>query len=469
MAGALLSPEWFAFASLISGAILVFWPMIHMRLNDEHHPLWLKIDHYLPWLPGLSIFLVWLLDIIAHLTLDMDQQRVATRLTEDSSIISRLAVALTGWTSWALLVMIGFGAHLAMTVTVLDQRGEIAGDSHRIHDAAIIWFGVFWVMMMFALMPANPFQHVSFDIPSEIPPPPSMWDVLLMTPTILLAGWMIGFGILHLADCTCTANWPDSISRPHPATGWFVALPVAGILLGFTLEDLNTVSDGMALTDLILDEVHGRRTAFLLAFSGTLILTSCALHTSIVSAHRTRVGTGRWKGLAASVTHTLFWILFAGWAILSGLPGVDTSWGAISLLARLTTPLILIGAIGLLIPQIGFDDKARPELWGWTLLLMLATPALALWEPRTALISLALLPALSMGIIIPAIFESDVRLSKKRRVNWTITILVIDVFIFSTLLLFAFDYIGMIAVIPGLLLSTLFPGIMVHAWPEHID
>ena len=444
--------------------------MIHLRLDDEHHPFWNKLDHILPWLPGLFIGLSFLLDIIAHLSLDMDYQRVATRLTEDTPVISRLAVAMSGWTSWALLVMIGLGIHLAITSSVLDQKGDISGDSHRMHDGVLIWFGIFWVMLLFGLLPADPFPSAdSLTNPIEVAVPPSMWSVLLMTPTLLLAGWLIGFGILQLADTTCPAQWPASISRPHPGTGWFVALPIAGILLGFTMDDHNTVSDGMALTDLILDSVHGRRTAFMLAFAVTLVLTSCSLHVSRVSAHRTRVGSDRWKGLTATLIHTLLWILLGGWCLLAGLPGVDASWGALALLAKLATPLILIAALGMLLPLLGFDDRPRPELWGWTLMLMIGAPALALWEPRSAFISLTLLPALSIAAIFPVLWEKDVRISRRRKKQWVYLILFLDVFLFTLLVLYSVDSIGLIAVLPALLLSTLVPGMLVRAWPEHID
>ncbi len=470
MAGGLLSPEWPAFLSLLVAAFLPFWPMIHMRFDNAHHPIWSKIDHYLPWFPGILVGLALVFDIIAHLSLDTDHQRVAMRLTEEYSLISRLAVAMTGWTTWALLVMLGLGLHLAVTTSVLDEGGDIAGDSHRMHDGVLIWFGVFWCLMMFALLPSDPFPETgNLVIPAEVPAPPSMWNVLIMAPTLLLGGWLIGFGILHLTDVTCPARWPDTISRPHPGTGWFVAMPISAILLGLTMDDLNTVSDGMALSDLVLDSAHGRRTAFMLAFCGTLILSSCSLHAAAVSAHRTRIGSDRWKGLAATIGHTLFLLLVGGWCLLAGLPGVDASWGATALLAKLAMPLILLGAVGMLLPLVGFDDRPRAELWGWTVMLMAGTPALALWEPRSALLALTLLPALSFAAIIPPMFEKDVRLSKKRKKNWVITILLTDLTLILLLFLFAFDIIGLIAILPVLFISTLIPGILVHAWPEHID
>ena len=470
MAGALLSPEWPAFLSLLVAAFLPFWPMIHMRLDESRHWVWGKIDHYLPWAPGLLVGLALIFDIIAHLSLDMEQQRVAMRIDEGYSIISRLAIAMTGWTSWALLVMLGLGLHLAITTSVLDEGGDIGGDSHRMHDGVLIWFGVFWCLMMFALLPADPFPEMgSMPIPAEVPEPASMWNVLLMTPTLLLAGWLIGFGILQLSDVTCPAKWPETISRPHPGTGWFVAMPISAILLGLTMDDLNTVSDGMALSDLLLDSTHGRKTAFMLAFCGTLILSSCSLHAAAVSAYRTRIGSDRWKGLAATIAHTLFLMLIGGWCLLAGLPGVDASWGATALLARLAIPLILLGAVGMLLPLVGFDDRPRAELWGWTVMLIVGAPALALWEPRSALLALTLLPSLSFAAIIPPMFEKDVRLSSKRKKRWGFTILITDLTILSLLFLFAFDVIGLIAVIPVLFASTLIPGILVHAWPDHFD
>ena len=470
MATGLLTPEWPAFLSLVSAAFLPFWPMIHMRFDDEHHPIWGKIDRVLPWLPGAFIGLALLFDIIAHLTFNTGHQRVIARIDADMSIFSRLAVSLTGWTSWALLLMLGLGLHLAVTATVLDEGGDIAGDSHRMHDGVLILFGIFWIMLLFALFPSDPFPSVEgFVVPEEVPFPPSLWNVMLMAPTILLAGWLIGFGILHLADVTCPARWPETISRPHPGTGWFVAMPIVAILFGFTMDDLNTMSDGMAMSDLILDSTHGTRTAFMLAFAITLILGSCALQAAAVSAYRTRIGSDRWKGLTATVSHSLVWILFGGWCLLAGLPGVDASWGAIALLAKLATPLIMIGAVGMLLPLIGFDERPRAEVWGWTFMLMLGAPALTIWEPRSAFLALMLLPALSFTAIIPPLFESDVRLSPKRRTSWIWTILVTETLIFISLFLFAVDIIGFIAILPGLLFSTLIPGMFVHAWPEHVD
>jgi len=223
------------------------------------------------------------------------------------------------------------------------------------------------------------------------------------------------------------------------------------------------------MSDLILDATHGTRTAFMLAFSITLVLGSCALQVAAVSVHRTRIGSDRWKGLVATFSHSLFWILIGGWCLLAGLPGVDASWGAIALLARLATPLILIGAVGMLLPLIGFDERPRAEIWGWTMMLMLGAPALALWEPRSAFLALTLLPALSFTAIIPPLFETDVRLSSERRKRWIWIILVTETLIFISLVLFAIDSIGLIAVLPGLMFSTLIPGILVHAWPNHID
>ena len=201
MATGLLTPEWPAFLSLLSAAFLPFWPMIHMRFDEEHNPIWGKIDRVLPWLPGAFIGLALLFDIIAHLTYNTGHQRVIARIDADMSIFSRLAVSLTGWTSWALLLMLGLGLHLAVTATVLDEGGDIAGDSHRMHDGVLILFGIFWIMLLFALFPSDPFPSVEgFVIPEEVPFPPSLWNVMLMAPTTLLAGWLIGFGILHLAD-----------------------------------------------------------------------------------------------------------------------------------------------------------------------------------------------------------------------------------------------------------------------------
>jgi hypothetical protein len=46
---------------------------------------------------------------------------------------------------------------------------------------------------------------------------------------------------------------------------------------------------------------------------------------------------------------------------------------------------------------------------------------------------------------------------------------VTETLIFISLVLFAIDSIGLIAVLPGLMFSTLIPGMLVHAWPNHVD
>ena len=429
--GGATSSELLFTASLFAGMLLIISPMIHKKLlaketADWHKPTLAIID----WAPFIFAFAAWAIDFFAFITLDFSHGRVADGLAADAGILTRFNGALTGWLSLAVAFILGFGFYLGFVLISLHKLSTFDlsemehADYHRLANNLRRWGGWLWLLMLYGLLPNDPFP-LADGVSSGGVELGSLGLTLAMWLAMVMFGLMTGVGVLQLALFMERADrFHDSDYFPN-IIGWLLTVPLASLLLILFLQGTSAEIDPLSM--LLLDPVFGMRISFLFALSLIFLYGATGLRAHIISEQRLRVGTQRWKGLAASIGHHVLIVWVSTIFLVRQLPNVGNLTGAVWLGTLLVIPGFIAALLGMLLPIAGLDDRPRPELWGFRILQGLALPFIVVWMPLAVLTAPGILIGVSTAALIAPLNEDNPRVRPKFRRDAMRTVFAIDI------------------------------------------
>lgn len=417
-------------ASLFAGLILILSPMIHKKVEDLPSNDWRKkAAKVVDWLPFMFAFSAWSIDILGFLTLNFNHQRVAETLTTDAAFTERLNGALTGWLSLAMAFLLGFGLYMGFVLSSIPKMStfELSEMTHvdylRLTHNLRRWGGWLWFLMLYGLMPDNPFPVGSGTSSGGIELG-GLGSTIAMWFAMLMFGLMTGIGVLQLALLMERADrFHDSKYFPNNI-GWYLSIPLSSLLVVMFL--LGTLETYDPLSALLLDPIFSKRVAFLFALSIIFIYGATALKAHILSEQRLRVGSERWKGMAWGIGHHVAIVWISTILIVRQLPNVGDNLGAVWLGTSLVIPGFIAGLLGMLLPIAGLDDRPRPEYWGFRLFQALALPFVVAWMPLAILTAPGILIGVTMAAIIAPICEDNPRTKPKFRKDAITLIIAVD-------------------------------------------
>ena len=429
--GEVSSSELLFTASLFAGMLLIISPLIHNKfLNKEpadwHKPTLAIVD----WAPFILAFTAWLIDFIAFMTLDFSHGRVVEILAADASILTRVNGALTGWLSLAIAFILGFGFYLGFVLTSLHKLSTFElsemdqEDYSRLAHNLRRWGGWLWILMLYGLLPNDPFPLVDGVSAGGIELG-GMGSTLAMWLAMVMFGLMTGVGVLQLALFMERADrFHDSDYFPN-IIGWLLTIPLASLLVILFLQGTSAAIDPLGM--LLLDPIFGLRISFLFALSLIFLYGATGLRAHIISEQRLRVGSKRWKGLAASIGHHVIIVWITTIFLVRQLPNVGNLTGAVWLGTLLVIPGFIAALLGMLLPVAGFDDRPRSELWGFRILQGLALPFIVAWMPLAVLTAPGILIGVSTAALIAPLNEDNPRVRPEFRRDAKRTVFAIDI------------------------------------------
>ena len=417
-------------ASLFAGMLLIISPLIHNKfLNKEpadwHKPTLAIVD----WAPFILAFTAWAIDFIAFMTLDFSHGRVVEILAADASILTRVNAALTGWLSLAIAFILGFGFYLGFVLTSLHKLSTFElsemdqEDYSRLAHNLRRWGGWLWILMLYGLLPNDPFPLADGVSTGGIELG-GMGSTLAMWLAMVMFGLMTGVGVLQLALFMERADRFHGSDYFPNIIGWLLTIPLASLLVILFLQGTSAEIDPLGM--LLLDPVFGLRVSFLFALSLIFLYGATGLRAHIISEQRLRVGSKRWKGLAASIGHHVIIVWVSTIFLVRQLPNVGNLTGAVWLGTLLVIPGFIAALLGMLLPVAGFDDRPRPELWGFRILQGLALPFIVAWMPLAVLTAPGILIGVSTAALIAPLNEDNPRVRPEFRRDAKRTVFAID-------------------------------------------
>ena len=418
-------------ASLFAGLVLIVSPMIRKKLLDDSSPPWKKkVVSAIDWAPFVFAFLAWAIDLFAFVTLNLEHQRVAEIIASDAGFFVRINGALSGWLSLAMAFVLGFGLYLGFVLSSLHKLSTFElsemteTDYIRLSHNLRRWGGWLWFLMLYGLMPDNPFP-VGDGVSTGGIELGGLGQSVAMWFAMLMFGLMTGIGVLQLALLMERADrFHDSKYFPNNVC-WYISLPLTSLLAVMFL--LGTLESYDPLSALLLDPIFSKRITFIFALSIIFIYAATGLKAHIISEQRLKVGSKRWRGMAFGLSHHLLLVWGSTILLAHQLPNVQDMFGAIWLGTLLVIPGFIAGLLGMLLPVAGWDDRPRPEYWGFRLMQALSLPFIVAWMPLAILSAPGILVGVSTSAIIAPLSEENPRVRPKFRKDATIAIIGIDI------------------------------------------
>lgn len=417
--------ELFLTASLITGMILIVSPAIRKAfLKGEVSAGRKAAVQFLDWAPFAFASLAFLIDITAFLSMDDSHTRVASTLNEGATFSTRLSGALGGWLSGSLAMLLGLSLYLGIVLPRLPAQhqmrlGEMNAEDHRrLGDNLRRWSGWLWLLLLYGLLPNDPYPVWSEPLGFTGGDIAGIGITLPIWFALFLLGLVMGVGITQLALLMERADrYHPEDPFPHEV-GWLLAIPVVASAAAV----MAMVSPGDStdpLIELLQDQYWGSRSAFILGLAGLFLLAGTGLHSHLLAERNLKVGGNRWRGLAGAIGHHCTIVLLSTILLVYHLPNVGTWPGAVWLGLSLAVPGLIAGFLGMLLPLAGYDDRPRPELWGFRLMVAMSLPFVVAWKPLTALTLPGLLIGISAAAIIPPLLERNPRVSPRfKRRAW---------------------------------------------------
>jgi hypothetical protein len=285
------------------------------------------------------------------------------------------------------------------------------------------WGGWLWILMLYGLLPNDPFPLADGVSAGGIELG-GMGSTLAMWLAMVMFGLMTGVGVLQLALFMERADRFHGSDYFPNIIGWLLTIPLASLLVILFLQGTSAEIDPLGM--LLLDPVFGLRISFLFALSLIFLYGATGLRAHIISEQRLRVGSKRWKGLAASIGHHVIIVWVSTIFLVRQLPNVGNLTGAVWLGTLLVIPGFIAALLGMLLPVAGFDDRPRPELWGFRILQGLALPFIVAWMPLAVLTAPGILIGVSTAALIAPLNEDNPRVRPEFRRDAKRTVFAID-------------------------------------------
>ena len=388
--------------TFLAALLMIIWPMFEKRA--------MRI-RLLAWLPVLTLTILLLGEYRDAFIMASDNPRVAMYLPQGASFLDRMGMPSSNWAGAIAHLIVGMGIHFAYIIETknglaLLTFGQPDEKQERLRGILTMVAGVVWCICLIGLIPDG-----SFDSGSG-PNSPTQhliisFDVILTIAALLIFGWgLAGVTILFLRHSLSEkAATPsrDSWGIMHPMSGLLVWMPVASLVF------LSTV------TKFSLDEepLFANQLHFLITLSALAVVSGSILHSSQLFEARLGSGKGRGKALSFGIGCGIIWMFLSTALLLSNVDRVGGGAGLFIVTMWIIAGICLFGLLGLLLPLIGLDARARPEAWGWRIGLIIAVPLLSLYSELIIYALPGVWGALLFSMVSPWIIEEDSPLRNK--------------------------------------------------------
>jgi len=143
------------------------------------------------------------------------------------------------------------------------------------------------------------------------------------------------------------------------------------------------------------------------------VASGSILHSSQLFEARLGSGKGRGKALSFGIGGGIIWMFLSTALLLNNVDRIGDGAGLFIVTMWIITGICLFGLLGLLLPLVGLDARARPEAWGWRIGLIIAVPLLSLYSELMIYALPGVWGALILSMVSPWIIEEDSPIKKK--------------------------------------------------------
>ncbi len=370
----------------------------------------------LPWLPVLTLTILLLGEYRDAFIMASDNPRVAMYLPQDASFSERMGMPSSNWAGAIAHLILGMGIHFAYMIETkagiaLLTFGQPEEKQERLRGILTMIAGVVWCICLIGLIPDG-----SFDSGSGPNSPTKhliiSFDVILTIAALLIFGWgLAGVIILSLRH-----SLSENAATPTQGT-WDLMHPMAGLLVWMPVMSIVFLS---TVTKFSLDEdpLFANQLHFLITLSAIAVASGSILHTSQLFEERLGSGKGRGKALSFGIGGGIIWMFSSTALLLNNVDRIGDGAGLFIVTMWIIAGICFFGLLGLLLPLIGLDARARPEAWGWRIGLIIAVPLLSLYSELMIYALPGVWGALLLSMASPWIIEGDSPIKKKIKLTF---------------------------------------------------
>ena len=388
--------------TFLGALLMIVWPMFEKKA--------IRI-RFLPWLPVLTLAILLLGEYRDALIMASDNPRVSMYLPEGAPLSEKIGMPSSNWAGAVAHLLLGMGIHFAFitetkTGISLLSFGQSEENSDRLRGILTMMAGLVWCVCLIGLIPDG-----SFDSGSGPDSPTGhliiSFDVILTVAALFIFGWgfagVVILSLRHSLSENAATPTSETWGLMHPMAGLAIWIPIASIVF------LSTVSK-FSLDD---DPLFSPQINFFITLSALAVVSGSILHSSQLFELKLGSGKGRGKALSAGIAGGIMWMFISTALLLTNVDRVGDGAGLFIVTMWIIAGICLFGLLGLLLPLIGLDARARPEAWGWRIGLILAVPLLSLYSELMIYALPGVWGALLLSIISPWILEEDSPIENK--------------------------------------------------------
>ena len=388
---------------------MIIWPMFEKKA--------MRI-RLLPWLPVLTITILLCTEYRDAFIMASDNPRVAMYLPEGASLLERIGMPSSNWPGAIAHLLLGMGIHFAFITETkaglaLLTFGQPEEKEERLRRILTMIAGAVWCVCLIGLIPDgsfdsgsgpdSPTQHLIVSV-----------DVILTIAALLVFGWglagMIILSLRHSLRENAATPSKDTWGLMHPMAGLLVWIPVASLVFLSTVTKFSLDEDPQ-----FANQLH-----FLITFSALAVASGSILHSSQLFEERLGSGKGRGKALSFGIGSGIIWMFISTALLLTNVDRIGDGAGLFIMTTWIIAGICAFGLLGLLLPLIGLDARARPEAWGWRIGLILAVPLLSIYSELMIYALPGVWGALLLSMVSPWIIEEDSPIKNKTSLTYNI-------------------------------------------------
>jgi hypothetical protein len=395
--------------TFLAGLLMIIWPMFEKKA--------MRI-RLLPWLPVLTITILLCTEYRDAFIMASDNPRVAMYLPEGASLLERIGMPSSNWPGAIAHLLLGMGIHFAFITETkaglaLLTFGQPEEKEERLRRILTMIAGAVWCVCLIGLIPDgsfdsgsgpdSPTQHLIVSV-----------DVILTIAALLVFGWglagMIILSLRHSLRENAATPSKDTWGLMHPMAGLLVWIPVASLVFLSTVTKFSLDEDPQ-----FANQLH-----FLITFSALAVASGSILHSSQLFEERLGSGKGRGKALSFGIGSGIIWMFISTALLLTNVDRIGDGAGLFIMTTWIIAGICAFGLLGLLLPLIGLDARARPEAWGWRIGLILAVPLLSIYSELMIYALPGVWGALLLSMVSPWIIEEDSPIKNKTSLTYNI-------------------------------------------------
>ncbi len=400
--------------TFLGALLMIIWPMFEKKA--------VRI-RLLPWLPVITLTLLLLSEYRDALMMASDNPRVGMYLSEGASFSEKIGMPSSNWAGAVVHLLLGMGIHFAFiteTKTGLNllSFGQPEESQERLRQIMTMIGGVVWCVCLIGLIPDGSFESGSG------PDSPTghliiSFDVILTIAALFMFGWglagVLVLSLRHSLSENATTPTENTWGLMHPMAGLSIWIPVASIIFLSTVSKFTLDEDPLFATQL-----H-----FLITLSALAVASGSILHSSQLFELKLGSGKGRGKALSLGIGGGIIWMYISTALLLTNVDRVGDGAGLFIVTMWIIAGICAFGLLGLLLPLIGLDARARPEAWGWRVGLILAVPLLSLYSELMIYALPGVWGALLLSMVSPWVIEKDSPIEKKTPLIYNLIIYVL--------------------------------------------